>query len=88
MTAVAKAARERVRRLTLADVGVHLNTAADWFLALFDSDAEAARQSLQGMPLEPNLKQMLCLAVDTVVDRRQRRIDYELDGFRIRWPGR
>ena len=88
MTAVAKAARERVRRLTLADVGVHLNTVADWFLALFDSDAEAARQSLQGMPLEPNLKQTLCLAVDTVVSRRQRRINYELDGFRIRWPGR
>jgi len=88
MTAVAMAARERVRRLALADVGVHLNTAADWFLALFDADAEAARQSLQGMPLEPNLKQTLCLAVDTVVDRRQRRIDYELDGFRIRWPGR
>jgi len=34
------------------------------------------------------LKEMLLLAVNTVVSRRRRRIDYELDGFRIRWPGR
>jgi hypothetical protein len=88
MTGAAMAAQERVRGLTLADVGVHLNTVADWFLALFGSDAEAARQSLQGMPLEPNLKQMLCLAVDTVASRRQRQLDYVLDGFRVRWTGR
>lgn len=88
MTAVVITTRERVRRLTLADVGVHLNTAADWFLALFDSDAEAARQSLQGMPLEPNLKEMLLLAVDTVVSRRQRQLDYVLDGFHVHWLDR
>jgi hypothetical protein len=81
------AARKKVRKLALQDIGRKLNTVADRFLALSAGDDTAAKQSLMMMGAEPQLKEMLLLAVDTVVDRRQRRIDYELDGFRIRWPG-
>ena len=77
------AVREEVKRLSLADVGRSLNAVADRFLALWAGDAAAAKQSLRRMPMEPELKRMLCLGVDTVVTRRQRQIDYELNGLRI-----
>ena len=81
-------ASQEVRRLALQDIGRRLNTVADRFLALCAGDDAAAKRSLMLMGAEPQLKEMLLLAVDTVVSRRQRRIDYVLDGFRIRWPGR
>lgn len=80
--------RKKVRKLSLHDIGRRLNTVANRFLALWAGDDAAAKRSLMLMCTEPELKEMLLLAVDTVMDRRQRRIDYELDGFRIRWPGR
>jgi hypothetical protein len=82
------AARKKVRKLSLHDIGRRLNTVADRFLALWAGDDAAAKRSLIMMGAEPQLKEMLLLAVNTVVSRRRRRIDYELDGFRIRWPGR
>ena len=81
-------ASQEVRRLTLQDIGRRLNTVADRFLALWAGDDAAAKRSLMQIGAEPQLKEMLLLAVDTVVSRRQRRIDYVLDGFRIHWPGR
>ena len=88
MTPAQVMACEQVRRLRLEDIGRRLNSVADRFLALCAGDDEAAKRSLDMIPAEPQLKEMLLLAVDTVVSRRQRRIDYELDGFRVRWAGR
>ena len=84
MTPAQVEAREQVKGLTLADVKRRLNTAADMFLALWAGDADAAKRSLFGMPVQAQVREMLCLAVDTVVSRRQRQLDYELDGFRVR----
>ena len=88
MTPAQFVASQEVRRLTLQDIGRRLNTVADRFLALWAGDDAAAKRSLMMMGAEPQLKEMLLLAVDTVVSRRQRQLDYVLDGFRIRWPGR
>ena len=88
MTPTQLMATQAVRRLTLQGIGRRLNTVADRFLALWAGDDAAAKQSLMLMGAEPQLKEMLLLAVDTVVSRRQRKIDYELDGFRVRWQGR
>ncbi len=88
MTTAQLMASQEVRKLMLHDIGRRLNTVADRLLALWAGDDAAAKRSLIMMGAEPQLKEMLLLAVDTVVDRRQRRIDYEMDGFRIRWPGR
>ena len=88
MTSAQLMATQAVRRLTLQDIGRRLNTVADRFLALWAGDDAEAKRSLLLMTAKPQLKEMLLLAVDTVVTRRQRRSDYELDGFRIRWPGR
>ena len=84
MTQTQIAAREQVKQVTLADLGRSLTTVADWFLALWAGDSDAARRSLWQMPVEPHLKAMLCLALRTAVRRHQRQLDYELDGFRIR----
>ena len=84
MTSAQLMATQAVRRLTLQDIGRRLNTVADWFLALWAGDTDAARRSLYEMQIEPELRSMLCLAVDTVVRRHQRRLDYELNGLRIR----
>ena len=83
MTVAQIEVREAVKRLTLSDVGRSLNTVASWFLALWAGDIHAARRSLCEMQIEPELRSMLCLAVDTVVRRHQRRLDYELNGLRI-----
>ena len=83
MTAARIAARDQMKRLTIPDLGRHLNAVADRFVALWAGDADAAKRSLHKMPMEPKLKQMLCLAVDTVVRRHQRRLDCELNGLRI-----
>ena len=45
---------------------------------------EAAKQSLSEMPVQTQLREMLCLAMDTVAARRQRQLDRELGGLRIR----
>lgn len=88
MTPAQVMACEQVRRLRLEDIGRRLNNVADRFLALCAGDEAAAKRSLVMMPAEPQLKEMLLLAVDTVVSRKQRRVDYEVDGFRVRWAGR
>ena len=88
MTPAQFVASREVRRLTLQDIGRRLNTIADRFLALWAGDDTAAKQALMLMAAEPQLKEMLLLAVDTVVSRRQRRIDHELDGVRVRWKVR
>jgi len=84
MTAAQIAARDQISRLTLRDIGRRLNTVAEHFLAFWAGDAAAARQSLCEMPVEPQLREMLCLAMDTVSHRRQRQLNRELDGLRIR----
>ena len=84
MTPAQIIAREEIKGITLTDLGRSLNTVAGWFLALWAGDIDAARQSLCEMQLEPELRSMLCLAVDTIARRRQRRLDYELNGFCIR----
>jgi hypothetical protein len=83
MTGAQIESREAVKRLTLGDVGRSLNTVAAWFLALWAGDTDAARRSLCEMQIEPELRSMLCLAVDTIARRRRRQLDYELNGFRI-----
>ena len=88
MTSAQVMAIEEIRRLTCRDIGRRFNTVADRFLALWAGDDTAARRSLMTMGTEPQLKEMLLLAVNTVVNRRQRRVDYELDGFRVGWPRR
>ena len=84
MTPAQIMARKEIKGLSLADLGRSLNTVAAWFLALWAGDSDAATRSLYEMQLEPELRSMLCLAVDTVARRRQRLLDYELNGFRIR----
>jgi hypothetical protein len=88
MTSAQFMASQEVRRLTLQDVGRKLNTVADRFLALWAGDGAAAKRSLMRIRAEPQLKEMLLLAVDTIVSRRQRQLDYALDGFRIHWLDR
>ena len=83
MTVAKVEAREAVKRLTLSDIGRSLNTVAAWFLALWAGDTDAARRSLCEMQIEPELRSMLCLAVDTIARRRRRQLDYELNGYRI-----
>ena len=77
-------ARDQIGRLTLKSIGRRLNTVADHFLAFWAGDAAAAKQSLCEMPVQPQLREMLCLAMDTVAARRQRQLNRELDGLRIR----
>jgi len=84
MTAGQIRAREQIGRLTLKSIGRRLNTVADHFLAFWAGDAAAAKQSLCEMPVQPQLREMLCLAMDTVAARRQRQLNRELDGLRIR----
>ena len=84
MTAAQIAVREQIGRLTLRDIGRSLNPVADRLLAFWAGDMEAAKQSLHEMPVQPQLREMLCLAMDTVAHRRQRQLDWELDGLRIR----
>jgi len=84
MTRAQIAAREQIKRLTLADVGRGFITAAEWLLAFWRGDAKAAKKSLRELPIDAKLRQMLSLAVDTAVARRQRQLDYELNGPRIR----
>jgi len=88
MTPAQRTASQEVRRLTLQDIGRRLNTVADRFLALWAGDDTAAKRSLMLIRAEPQLKEMLLVAVDTVVSRRQRQLDYALDGFRIHWLDR
>lgn len=88
MTPTQLMASQEVRRLTLQDIGRRFNTVADRFLALWAGDDAAAKRSLMRIRAEPQLKAMLLLAVDTVVSRRQRQLDYVLDGFRIHWLDR
>ena len=83
MTPAQIMAREEIKGLTLEAVGRRLNSAAEGLLALWAGDETAAKRSLITMPADPRLKHMLLLAVDTVVKRRQRQLDYELNGFRI-----
>ena len=87
MTPAQIAAREQLKSVTVSDVGRKLNTVAERFLAHWAGDCTAAKQSLSGMPLEHEFKDMLGLAVDTVVRRRQRQLDWELGGFQIRRCG-
>ena len=84
MTSAQVVAREEIKGLTLTDVGRRLNTVAEGFLALWAGDDAAAKRSLMLLPAGPQLKAMLLLAVDTVVRRRQRELDYELNSYRIR----
>jgi len=88
MTAAQIAVREQIGRLTLRDIGRSLNPVADQLLAFWAGDMEAAKQSLSEMPVQPQLREMLCLAMDTVAHRRQRQLDRELDGLRIRYGRR
>ena len=84
MTAGQMVAREQISRLTLKDIGRRLNTVAANFLAFWAGDMAAAKQSLAVMPVQPQVREMLCLAIDTVAHRRQRQLNRELDGLRIR----
>ena len=83
MTTAQIAAREQLRRVSRRDIGRHLNTVAANFLASWAGDMAAAKQSLAVMPVQPQVREMLCLAMDTVAARRQRQLDRELDGRRI-----
>ena len=83
MTPTQIAAREQIKRLTFADVGRRFITAAEWLLAFWRGDADAAKQSLCDLPINAQVRQMLSLAVDTAVARRQRQLDYELNGLRV-----
>jgi len=84
MTVAQLAAREQVSRLTLKDIGRRLNTVAADFLAFWAGDMEAAKRALRDAPLDRELREMLCLAIDTVVARRERQLNRELDGGRVR----
>ena len=70
--------------LTLADVKDNLVTVAERFLAQWLGDSQAAKASLAEMRVNGELAGMLGLAMDTVEHRRQRALDYELEGCRIR----
>ena len=87
MTPAQIVAREEIKGLTPDNIGRRLNTVAEGLLALWAGDDTAAKGSLVLSPMEARLKAMLLLALDTVVRRRQRQLDYELDGFRIRRSG-
>ena len=84
MTVAQMAAREQVKRVDLDDIGRSLNMVAERLVALWDGDAEAAKSSLRELPLNGRLRHMLCLAVDTITRRRQRQVNRELGGWRIR----
>ena len=84
MTTAQLAAREHVSRLTLKDIGRRLNPVADRFLAFWAGDIGAAKGSLKDLPINGELREMLCLAMDTVASRRERQLNRELDGFRVR----
>ena len=88
MTVAQLAAREQVSRLTIRDIGRRLNTVAADFLAFWAGDIEAAKQALRDAPLDRELREMLCLAIDTVVARRGRQLNRELDGQRVWRSGR
>jgi len=84
MTVAQLAAKEQVSKLTLKDIGRRLNTVAADFLAFWAGDIEAAKQALREASLDGELRAMLCLAIDTVVARRERQLGRELDGVRVR----
>jgi hypothetical protein len=88
MTTTQLAAREQVSRLTLKDIGRGLNTAADRFLAFWAGDIGAAKSALKDLPINSELREMLCLAMDTVVARRERQLNRDLDGQRVWRSGR
>ena len=84
MTAQQLQFRQVVKTLTLEDIKDNLNTIAARFLALWCGDSEAAKTSLDEMGVDGRLKHMLCVAISTVERRRERQLDYELGGMRIR----
>lgn len=84
MTAAQLAARGQVNKVTLKDIGRSLNPVAERLLAFWAGDMEAAKRSLFEMPVQSQVREMLCLAMDTVKHRRERRLDRELNGLRIR----
>ena len=79
-----EALRDEVRSLTLGDVKDNLVTVAERYLAHWLGDSGAARASLAEMRVNGELAGMLGLAMDTVEHRRQRRLNRELDGLRVR----
>jgi len=88
MTTAQLAAREQVSMLTLRDIGRRLNTVAANFLAFWAGDIGAAKRALSEAPLDGELRGMLFLAMDTVVARRERQLNRELDGQRVWHSGR
>ena len=84
MTQAQIAAREQIGRITLKDIGRRLNSVAAQFLGFWGGDAAAAKRSLRDMRVRPQVREMLSLAMDTVTHRRQRQLNRELDGLRIR----
>ena len=59
-------------------------TVAERYLAQWRGDMLAATASLVELGVNGQLAGTLRLAMDTVQKRRQRRLDIELDGFRVR----
>lgn len=84
MTPAQAVAKRQIAQLTLKDIGRRLNTVAQWLLAYWAGDVDAVKRSLVELPLNPRMRTMLWMAVDTVVARRQRQLDYELNDSRIR----
>ena len=82
MTTAQVSARHQLSRITLKDVGRRLNTVAADFLGSFAGDVEAAKGALTEAPLDWELREMLTLAMDTVVARRERELNRALDGRR------
>ncbi len=75
---------DRIRSLTLSDIRDNIIDVADRFLAQWCGDSQAAKDSLTKMGVNGELAGMLCLAMDTVEYRRQRRLNREIGGCRIR----
>jgi len=84
MTIQQTSLRDTVRSLTLSDIKDSIIDVAESFLAQWCGDSQAAKVSLVEMGVNGELAGMLGLAMDTVERRRQRALDRELGGCRIR----
>ena len=84
MTIQQASLRDTVRSLTLSDITDNIIDVAERFLAQWLGDSQAAKASLVEMGVNGELAGTLGLAMDTVERRRQRTLDRELGGCRIR----
>ena len=75
---------DKIRSLTLSDIRDNIVTVAERLLAQWRGDSYAAKASLVEMGVNGELAGMLGLAMATVERRRQRALNRELGGCRIR----